>query len=329
MARPMPREAPVTIAARSGMRGNLRWGPWVCRSPCSSPCWRSSSRSVSLTDSDEPEAPEQTSIATIAERVESLRKLRFDELPEPVSVTGEEAAQEGIDALDRDYPAAQRAADEKLYIMLGLLPEGTDLREEATSIFGEQVAGYYDPKTKRLRLVEGAAGSRVSNEMIIAHELNHALEDQAIGLDLDELSGSGDSTLAVSALAEGSATVVMYGYLDKYFGAEEALGGLLSDSLNAPSTANLPPFLVAQLLFPYTAGQQFVTVLLQRDDTWGPVDEALRERPPESTEQILHPEKWFDHEAPIDVTLPPPPRRLQEGLERRLRRVADRAGCCA
>lgn len=250
--------------------------------------------------------PGQASVTEIARRVEVIRRLEFDRMPRPVSVSGEQAAREGIDALDRDYPLQQRRADEALYTMLGLLPAGTDLREEATSIFGEQVAGYYDPRTGRLRIVEDAGGSRVTREMIIAHELVHALEDQAIGLDLDELTGSGDQALASTAVVEGSATAVMYEYVNEHFGAEEALGGLLGDSLKAPSTADLPPFLVAQLVFPYTAGQVFVGDLYARTGSWKLVDQALSTRRPQSTEQIIHPEKWFAREAPARVRLPSP-----------------------
>ena len=250
--------------------------------------------------------PEQASVAEIADRVEAIRRLEFDHTPKAVTVSAQEAAREGIDALDRDYPVEQRRADEALYTMLGLLPDGTDLREEVTSIFGEQVAGYYDPRNKRLRIVADAGGSRVTNEMIIAHELVHALEDQAIGFDVDDLTGSSDQALASTAVVEGSATAVMYEYVDRHFDAEEALGGLLADSLQTPSTSNLPPFLVAQLVFPYTAGQIFVNDLYARTDSWQLVDRALRSRRPESTEQVMHPEKWFDREAPVPVRVSSP-----------------------
>ncbi|MEJ7892152.1 MAG: hypothetical protein WKF94_05890 [Solirubrobacteraceae bacterium] len=258
--------------------------------------------------SGEPSVPavQLAPVAVIAERVEKLRGLNFDTAPEPVTVSKEQAIREGLADLDRAYPPEARRADEALYIRLGLLPPGTDLREVSASIFGDQVAGYYDPRTKDLRLVEGAAGTRVTNEMIISHELVHALEDQAVGLDLAEIERSDDPAYAYKALVEGTATNVMYEYVDTQFDAQTGLAGILSDGLNAPSTLSLPPFLVEQLTFPYVAGEQFVEKLYGTGGSWQLVDVALRDRPPSSTEQILHPDKWLQAEEPVEVDAPSP-----------------------
>ncbi len=146
------------------------------------------------------EAP-ATPFAVIVERVEDLRGERFREIPRPLRVTPEQARREGLAEYDRVFPPARQRADEALYTMLGLLPAGTDLREEATSIFGEQVAGYYDPRTKRLRVVEGAGTSnRVLDEMVLAHELTHALDDQTIGLDMERAERTGDAALAYTGV---------------------------------------------------------------------------------------------------------------------------------
>ena len=71
--------------------------------------------------------------------------------------------------------------------MLGLIEPDDDVRALAGSIFGEGVAGYYDPRTQRMRIVEGAAPGPLA-DMVLAHELTHALEDQRFELALD--SGS-------------------------------------------------------------------------------------------------------------------------------------------
>lgn len=246
-------------------------------------------------------------VATIAERVETLRGLRFKTKPDPVTVTKAQATKEGLADLDRNYPAARRQADEELYALLGLLPEDTDLRELSGSIFGDQVAGYYDPRTKDLRIVEGAATNRVIDEMIVAHELVHALEDQqGGGLDTESISDSDDPAYAYKALVEGTATRVMYAYVGRYFKGDVALGGLLATGISAPSTANLPPFLVDGLTFPYLRGNEFVGALYEQAGSWRLVDLALGERPPVSTEQILHPRKWLTAEQPIEVDVPDP-----------------------
>jgi hypothetical protein len=64
----------------------------------------------------------------------------------------------------------------------------------------------------------------------------------------------------------------------------------------------MPKVLQESLLFPYTAGLSFVQAL-QASGGWDAVNGAFRD-PPASTEQVLHPEKYASHEAPIDVTLP-------------------------
>jgi hypothetical protein len=90
-------------------------------------------------------------------------------------------------------------------------------------------------------------------------------------------------------------------YLARHFSPEEALGGLLASAF-AP-TGDLPPFLMSQLLFPYLSGERFVAEL-RRGGSWRLVDAAYRTRPPASTEQVLHPEKYLRFEEPVPVELP-------------------------
>ncbi|MDP9136471.1 MAG: hypothetical protein M3N56_16775, partial [Actinomycetota bacterium] len=201
-------------------------------------------------------APAAAPVDVIARRVEALRSLRFERLPEPVTVSSRQAEREGLADLDRNYPAARREADEEIYKRLGLIDPDEDLREISRSLFGEGVAGYYDPADGRLRVVEGAGtGTRVLEEMVLAHELTHALEDQRFGLPT-EPAATDDRELARAALHEGSATSLMYTYVQEHFSVEEALGGLLGSAFE--DTGDLPPFLEAQLLFAYVGGERFV-----------------------------------------------------------------------
>jgi hypothetical protein len=266
-------------------------------------------------DSEESRAaPPAASVDVIAQRVEALRDLRFDELPDPVTVTTDQARREGLEDLDRNYPAERRAADEEILTLLGLIEPGTDLREVSGSLFGEGVAGYYDPRDGRLRVVEGAGtGNRVLEEMVLAHELTHALEDQRFGLPV-EPAASDDRTLARSALFEGAATALMYGYVDEHFSAEETLGGLLGSAFE--DTGALPPFIQAQVLFSYLEGERFVSNLLRRaGGGWELVDTAYEVREPSSTEQILHPDAYFDADEPKPVRIDAR-RMLGRGWER-------------
>jgi hypothetical protein len=245
--------------------------------------------------------PPAAPIPVIAERVEALRDLQFEQIPRPVTVTPEQARREGLADLDRTYPPERLRADEEILKLLGLIDEDADLRDLAGSLFGEGVAGYYDPRDGRLRVVEGAGtGNRVLAEMVLAHELTHALEDQRFGLE--ESQATDDRSLARAALHEGTATALMTAYVQEHFSTEEALGGLLGSAFE--DTGDLPPFVEAQVLYPYVGGERFVSHLLRRaGGRWDLVDTAYKLRPPASTEQVLHPAAYLGADEPQPVRL--------------------------
>ena len=252
-------------------------------------------------------------VARIIARVEQERGLEFARDPDPQAVTAAQARAEGLASLDADYPPARRRADAEQLALLGLLPPGTDLGAAIGDTYEAGVAGYYDPRTGRMRIVEGAqTANRVLYEMTVAHELNHALEDQRFDYDLERLSSGDDAALAYSALVEGSATALMNRYVEARFGDEERFGGIAASAF-AP-TGDLPPFLMAQLLFPYLAGEQFVARLLEvGGGDWTVVDTALAFRPPASTEQIMHPQAYLEVEQPERVSVRGPAAALGEG----------------
>lgn len=244
-------------------------------------------------------------IAEVAERVERVRGLEFERVPPVRTVTGDEAREEGLAALDEDYPPAERAADERILILLGLLPSGADLRELAGSVFGEEVAGYYDERTGRMTIVEGATRGGDEAELTLAHELVHALEDQHFGLGSDD-AGLDDERSARVALFEGTATVAMIDYAVRYLAPgpvarRDLLRGFDLVNLFGADT-DLPPYLERSLVFPYAEGARFVDAI----GTWGPANRALRGEPPVSTEQVLHPEKYRAGERPLPVAMPRP-----------------------
>ncbi len=248
----------------------------------------------------EPRSAPSASVATIASRVEVLRGLKFRTRPVPQTVSPAQARREGLEDLDRSYPETRRRADEEVLKLLGLLEPDVDLRKISASVFGEGVAGYYDPRSKRLRIVSQTTPDALS-EMVLAHELTHALEDQRFGLAVTE-GESDDAALARLALIEGTATLVMQDYLVRYIGAEKALGGLLGSAFQ--TGPDLPKFLQNQLIFPYLGGAQFVQELRKTGGgKWTLVDLADRVRVPDSTEQVMHADKWLAVEKPLPVRL--------------------------
>jgi hypothetical protein len=252
----------------------------------------------------EPSEGSDPSIDRVARRLERIRELEFERIPPVQTVSADEAREEGLAQLDDDYPPKQRAADEQVLILLGLLPEGSDIRELAGTIFGEEVAGYYDDEKKEMTLVEGS-GAGDEGEITLAHELTHALEDQHFGLELAE-GAVDDETTAHAALVEGTATVAMLDYTARHLTGgvvdrDQILAQLQATDL-FESESDLPPYLQHSLLFPYSAGARFVDEI----GTWGPANRALRGPGPVSTEQILHPEKYRAREKPLPVKIPAP-----------------------
>ena len=246
--------------------------------------------------------PLNADVPLIARRVAALRDLSFRRVPRPRTVTQAQARREGVAESDRAYPTRARRADEEVLKLLGLLPPRADVRKIFGTVFGEQVAGYYDTRRERLSVVAGAGGGR-GGEIVLAHELTHALEDQRFELK-DPPPGTNDASTAREALVEGTATSLMLDYARAHIGTGRALQeafGALGDS--GPET-KLPPYVQASLEFPYLGGLRWVQALRARaGGGWRLVNGARRRRPPVSTEQVLHPEKWLRAEAPRRVAL--------------------------
>jgi hypothetical protein len=253
-------------------------------------------------EDEAPAQPARAPVAVIAQRVEALRGLRYTSLPKPVPVSAQTARRDGLADFDAEYPAARQRADETIYRLLGLIGPQDTLRKLTGSLFEQGVLGYYDPRDGRLRVVTvTGTATRVLSEMTLAHELTHALEDQRFSFP-DESAAGDDRSLARTALIEGTATWMMYAYVQRYFTSEETLGSLLGAAFQ--DTGSLPPFLEAQVTFPYLGGEAFVEDLRARaDGRWDLVNTAYRLRMPASTEQILHPDAYFRADAPEPVRI--------------------------
>ena len=235
----------------------------------------------------------------VARRVETIRGLPFESVPHPRVVgaarfrrmSEREARRTG---LQRDLAAG--AVEAKL---LGLLAPQADLSELAGNVAGLAAAAY-DSRLERMYVIrEAVPGDRGLTEVVLAHELTHALEDQRFGLsEPDEVSD--DRALAELALAEGTATSVMTEYARRHLSLFDLAGSALGLDTG---TGAVPDFLVEQLGFAYFRGAAFVERLYSAAGGWNVVNIALRGNPPASTEQVLHPHKYLLGERPLPVTL--------------------------
>jgi hypothetical protein len=243
-------------------------------------------------------------VAPIARRVETIRGLHFKQLPKPLIVTPAQARADQLHAIDTGTSAENRRVATKVLELLGLLKPGTDLRAVAGDVSSEQVAGYYDTHRKRLAIVSGSiGGDDVLSEITLAHELDHALDDQAIGLHEGDSVAADDAESAYTALVEGVATSVMTDYARRYIKSSALLESTASSFGPASSTKGIPPYILSSLLFSYIAGEKYVNRLREVAHGWKLVNYALKSRHPRSTEQVIHPDKYLADERPVRVAL--------------------------
>jgi hypothetical protein len=263
----------------------------------------------------------ETLAGNIEHGIEAIRELNFKSHVPVVLKTPDEVEQMVIDDLKRDYTDAQLDADGKAGAMLGLFPPGMDLKAESVKLLKSQIAGFYDPHEKQMVLVEGAATGGFSdhmlefmvqrdliNDMLLAHELTHALQDQNFGLQdqLDKLKNNSDEEIALKSVAEGDATLAGFAYIAGRMdnSVAETLVAHLRDlpETFAAQSKDTPEGLSYPLIFQYSDGTRFVGEAYKRGG-WRAVD-ALYRKPPQSSQQIINPDLYFDHPmAPIEVEL--------------------------
>ncbi len=228
---------------------------------------------------------------------------------------------------DDEYPEARARADQRLLVGLGLLEKTVDLRALRIKLLEENVAGFYDDRPGRKRLFAVSPNRRFtpSNQIILAHELRHALQDQYVDVRKpvsDSIGDFDDRRLAWVSTLEGDAMVVMQRFVEsRVAGAIPGLQGLLSaasgatDALPVPDVPGAPPVLRDQMVLPYLIGYRFVLERLAMGG-WPAVLETWK-KPPATTEQVLHPAKYAAGEAALDVRVgwsPAKSRLVLEGV---------------
>ncbi len=205
--------------------------------------------------------------------------------------------------LERNSKPAEMHAAEVTLKKLGLAPADFQLRPLIVRLLTEQVAGYYDPKEQQFHLADWIDVN--GQKPIMAHELTHALQDQHFNLRRFENwpHGDSDAELATHALIEGDATLAMTQYVTRNpLRALEFLKSMTQAGSSSEELDKAPRALRETLLFPYQEGMKYASVLHQYGG-WSNVSKAFTNLP-QSTEQILHPEKYIVNEGPAKVTLP-------------------------
>jgi hypothetical protein len=224
---------------------------------------------------------------------------------------------------ERELPRAKAKKFEKVYAHFGLIPKDMDLYDSLIVLFSESIAGFYHPKTKELRLVnpdeEGDEGKAMGIDMqaiTLVHELCHAAQDQNFDLVTVPMEEeyNDDMIAGVKCLIEGEASAVgwKYGFADTF----DQVIKMVNNSYKTgqlPGKANkLPNYLKLTLTFSYGYGCDFVLACLKGfGGDWEKISKMYDDLP-SSTEQVLHPEKyWKERDNPTIITLPQPGKEFQ------------------
>jgi hypothetical protein len=218
--------------------------------------------------------------------------------------------------MNEEKSPAERYADERSAEAFGLLPKGFDLDSFMINVLTEQVEGLYDPKAREFYIADWSPLS--DQRMVMAHELTHALEDQHFKIEdwLKAARPNEDAELARDAVLEGSAMAAMVDYL--MLGTGRSLkdlpgfdpGMLIGDLSSTPALQKAPPFLKDALIFPYIGGLNF-SASIMRNTGWAALP-GVFEKPPVSTQQILHPALYRSGKISATVALPPLEKLLGE-----------------
>jgi len=263
---------------------------------------------VSACESQKPKdaGPYAAEVAQAVPMIEKAIGLKF-KAPPKIEMRSKAQVREFVMKQLTDSQAVRDiTGQEAAYKRLGMIPDTLKLQAFLTNLLEEQIVGYYDPRTKVLYVVEGAAKDVAG--ITITHELVHALQDQYISLDsVQKTRGDNDRLSATQAVFEGQAVYeqisIMLGGSNIAInlpGGWDRVRDLIRESqASMPIFAAAPMVIQETLIFPYLSGAEFYRNYKEREP-----GTVIYNNMPASTEQIIHPAAFFvNRDAPTKVTL--------------------------
>ena len=202
--------------------------------------------------------------------------------------------------LEEELSDSDAEAITATYALLGLVSADLDLKAVLKEVYLEQVAGFYDPDSTMLFVIDDQPAAL--QETLLVHELVHAIQDQTADLDaITDPNLGNDRRVAAQAAIEGHATLIMFEFLMERMQqrtvdvteipnfTEQIRSSLAASRGQSPALSAAPRIIQESLLFPYIGGASFVEALWRaQPGRPAPFDERL----PLSTEHILHPESF-------------------------------------
>ena len=258
------------------------------------------------------EGPYADLVAEFVPKIEKETGLAFKTPPRVESRTRDEVGKFVRQQLESERARTQLAGQEAAYRLLGMLPDTMNLLGLLQKLLEEQIVGYYDPATKVLYVVDGAAP--VLLRQTVSHELVHALQDQYVKIDSVQAQvDNADRQAAAQAVLEGEAVFLQLrmdpnaGPMLKMPGGWDRIRDAMKDAQTGMPVFSAAPRAVREgLLFPYLGGADFVRRFIEKR----PEKELLLDLPI-STKQILNDAAYFTatmatRDLPVTVTLPAP-----------------------
>ena len=216
------------------------------------------------------------------------------------------------------------AVVERVWKLLGLIDAEDSLVDAYTQSYSSSVVGFFQPSEGRIVVLSDGDGLGAYAELVYAHEYVHALQygTYDIGTLEEAVEENSDADRALTSLVEGDASFLQQRYFQQHLVSRRSEIVRTVDSF--PAGPEVSTALSDSLIFPYVVGPRFVAALF-RSGGWEAVDGAYAD-PPQSTEQILHPDKYLTGEGPVEVTLPELEAALGDGWERKLGDVVGEFG---
>jgi hypothetical protein len=244
---------------------------------------------------------------TIEGQVSQLRGIQALRPVERQLLTKDQLRTYVVEEFLGDYTTSEAEAEAEMLYLLGLLPEIIDLRQLYTDLLSEQVAGFYNTEEEQM-VVVCESSFRGVDRLTYAHEYVHTLQDQhydfETGLAYSDAAceDSPERCVATRALFEGDAALLQEQWLRRFASPQdlEELQNFFS-TFAMPIYESAPAYIQSEFTFPYLEGLFFVRSLYLKNG-WAGVDEAYLD-PPQSTEQILHPER-YPRDKPVLLNAP-------------------------
>jgi hypothetical protein len=246
----------------------------------------------------------------VEEQITRLRELTPTENVQRMLVNEAELQGLVLGSLLSEYTESHARDEVLFYATLGFMDRTVNLHQITQDVSTEQIAGYYNTEDDLMYVLMPNNQFDTLTSIIYAHEYTHALQDQHFDLETllpdDSFETEPDYALANLALVEGDAQLMTLLYTEWLLENDPAAAtAMLSTIGSIEQTAldDAPEIIESELLFPYEAGLRF-TQALYGENGWRILNKVYN-RPPLSTEQILHPDLYLLYEEPQIVKLAP------------------------